>query len=938
MDMIRVRGARENNLKNINVDIPKNKITVITGLSGSGKSSLAYDTIYAEGQRRFIESLSSHARHLISQLDEPDVDSIEGLSPTIAISQNLGQRNPRSIVATITDIYDYLRVLYSRIGTQYCPNCGNIIKQYHLDTIVDEIMMLPSGTKFILMVPIKKEESKSYNDLFDDIYKWGFARVRINGDIVSLSGDLCLEENEDYTIDIVVDRIIMSPDIKQQLMDSLSTCAKVSSTYKTNRIIVAVLGENGVQEKKYSLTKTCTNCFTPSNYFQPRDFSFSTPHGACKECSGLGTILEVDPDKVIPDRSLSINQGAIATINADANWYKSIFNGLASHFGFSLDTPFKELPNNIIDIILYGSQENFNVTYMTQAKKGKFEYSSTFSGVLKDIKKRYIESTSDKVKEWLESFMAHVECPECKGMRLKKEVCSVKIGGKNIMEFISLSVDEAAIFLKELILEPSQAAVADRIIREICARLEFMSDVGLGYLSLDRPTSTLSGGELQRVRLATQIGSGLDGVLYILDEPTAGLHCRDNERLLNSLVKLKELGNTLIVVEHDEQTIRRADYIVDMGPSAGVKGGEVVGTGTVDEITKNEKSITGLYLSGKRKIGMRKYIRRGNGKTIEIRGVSEHNLKSINVSIPLQTFTVITGVSGSGKSTLLIDTLYPAIYNRLNKGNMKEGKYESIHGIDNIDSIINIDQSPIGRTPRSNPATYLGFMDEIRDLYASLPEAKVRGFKPGHFSFNTKGGRCENCNGDGRIKVNMLFLPDVYVVCNVCNGKRFNDNVLSIMYEGKNIYDVLEMTVSEALLFFKKIPNIANKISILEDIGLGYLKLGQPANTLSGGEAQRLKLAFELSKKTKGHTVYLLDEPTTGLHFADIEILLDLLQQLVDKGNTVILIEHNMDVIRQADYIIDIGPEGGANGGRVVFAGTPDNIKNIAESYTGRYL
>ena len=934
MDKIIIKGAREHNLKNIDLVLPRDKLIVISGLSGSGKSSLAFDTIFAEGQRRYVESLSSYARQFLGRLDKPDLDYIEGLSPAISIEQKTTHRNPRSTVGTVTEIYDYLRLLFARIGKPHCPKCGKEIKEQSVDQIIDTILTYPEGARIMLLAPIIRSKKGEHQKIIDDSRKAGFARVRIDGLTVSLEDEIKLEKNKKHTIEIIVDRIKIGSDIRKRLAESVETCLDIAD----GQIIVVDKTEEKETTEYFSIKNSCADCGISIPELQPRLFSFNNPEGACPVCSGLGMTLEFDKELVIPDMSLSFNDGAVKTHNPEANWHRSWFEALASHYKFSLDTPFNELPEDIIDIILFGTKDKIDVKYTNKTNTGKFEYSSDFNGILSELKRRYLESSSNYIKEWLEGFMSQNECTECGGKRLRPESLGVKIAGKNIYETTIMSVHDAADFFNDLELTETEKKISSQIMKEINSRLSFMQSVGLDYLNLERKASTLSGGEAQRIRLATQIGSSLVGVLYILDEPTIGLHQRDNQRLISTLEHLRDIGNTLIVVEHDEQTLKTADYIVDLGPGAGVHGGWVTAQGTYEEVTGNSNSLTGQYLSGKISIEVPEKRRKGNGKFIKVSGASEHNLKNISVSFPLGKFSVITGVSGSGKSTLMGDILYPALNNEVNRSNKKCGKFESITGTEHIDKIINIDQSPIGRTPRSNPATYVGLFTPIRELFASLPEAKARGYKPGRFSFNVKGGRCENCQGDGTKKIEMHFLSDVYVTCDVCGGRRYNRDTLDIRFKGKNIFEVLEMTVEEGLEFFQNVPKIRNKLKTLSEVGLEYIKLGQSALTLSGGEAQRVKLALELSKRNTGKTFYILDEPTTGLHFADVKKLLEVLQMLVDKGNTIILIEHNLDVIKQADYIVDLGPEGGINGGEIIAEGTPEEVAENKKSYTGFYL
>ena len=934
MDKIIIKGAREHNLKNIDLELPRDKLIVISGLSGSGKSSLAFDTIFAEGQRRYVESLSSYARQFLGRMDKPDLDYIEGLSPAISIEQKTTHRNPRSTVGTVTEIYDYLRLLFARIGIPHCPQCGKEIKEQSVDQIIDTILTYPEGSRIILLAPLVKSKKGEHQKIIEDARKAGFARVRVDGMMLNLEDEINLEKNKKHSIDIVVDRIKISDGIKKRLAESVETCLEVAD----GQIIVIDKREDGEHTDFFSCKNSCADCGISIPELQPRLFSFNNPEGACPVCSGLGMTMEFDKDLVIPDMSLSFNDGAVKTHNPEANWHRSWFDALSKHYNFSLDTPFNKLPDEIVDIILYGTDEAIDVKYVNKKNTGKFEYSSKFNGILSELKRRYLESSSNYIKEWLEGFMSQNECSACNGMRLRPESLSVRVNKKNIYEVTKMSVRDAADFFQNLKLTDTEKKISSQIMKEINSRLQFMMSVGLDYLDLERKASTLSGGEAQRIRLATQIGSSLVGVLYILDEPTIGLHQRDNKRLIDTLEHLRDIGNTLIVVEHDEQTLRTADYIVDLGPGAGVHGGLVTAQGTFDEVVKNKNSLTGQYLAGKLNIEIPEKRREGNGKSIVITGAVEHNLKSVDAEFPLGKFIVITGVSGSGKSTLMGDILYPALNNRVNRSHKKTGEYRDITGVENIDKIINIDQSPIGRTPRSNPATYVGLFTPIRELFSNLPESKARGYKPGRFSFNVKGGRCEHCQGDGTKKIEMHFLSDVYITCDVCGGKRFNRETLDIRYKGKNIYEVLEMTVEEGLEFFKNIPKVRTKLQTLCDVGLEYIKLGQSALTLSGGEAQRVKLALELSKRNTGKTFYILDEPTTGLHFADVKKLLEVLQLLVDKGNTIVLIEHNLDVIKQADHIIDLGPEGGDKGGNIIARGTPEEIVLCEDSYTGYYL
>ncbi len=934
MRKIIIKGAREHNLKNIDIEIPRDKLTVISGISGSGKSSLAFDTIFAEGQRRYVESLSSYARQFLGRLEKPDVDYIEGLSPAISIEQKTTHRNPRSTVGTVTEIYDYLRLLFARIGKPHCPKCGREINEQSVDQIVDSILSLKTGSRVILLAPVIRERKGEHKKIFEDAKRAGFVRVRVDGRIVYLDEEIKLDKNRKHSIEIVVDRLVVKPEVRSRLAESVETALDVAG----GKLLVYMKTSEGEEEKFFSQRHACPVCGISIPDLQPRLFSFNSPYGACPVCSGLGETMEFDPDLIMPNKNLSFNEGGILPYNPRSNWHKNLFISLSKHFGFSLDTPLKDLPPDIMEILLRGSDDEISFEHISRDRTGRYQYRGRWIGILKDLRRRYLETNSVGIKEWLEQFMRNRECPACHGKRLRPEALAVTVGGKSIYDITLLSVREALDFFNNLPLSETESIIARQILKEIRSRLNFMVSVGLDYLTLERKASTLSGGEAQRIRLATQIGSSLVGVLYILDEPTIGLHQRDNTRLLDTLKHLRDIGNTLIVVEHDEQTLLSADYIIDLGPGAGVNGGRVTAAGSVEEIMNNPNSLTGRYLSGKERIDVPSRRRKGNGKSIVLYGAREHNLKNINVEFPLGRFIVITGVSGSGKSTLLTDLLYPILANRINGSNLPEGKYDKIEGVENIDKVINIDQSPIGRTPRSNPATYVGLFTPIRELFASLPESRARGYKPGRFSFNVRGGRCENCQGAGTKKIEMHFLPDVYITCEVCKGKRYNRETLDIRFKGKNIYEVLEMTVDEAFDFFKNIPAVVKRLGTLKEVGLGYIKLGQSALTLSGGEAQRVKLSLELSKRSTGKTFYILDEPTTGLHFADVKKLLEVLQMLVDGGNTVVLIEHNLDVIKQADYIIDLGPEGGDNGGEVVVTGTPEEIVICERSYTGKYL
>ena len=928
-----VKGAREHNLKNIDLEIPRDKLVVLTGLSGSGKSSLAFDTIYAEGQRRYVESLSSYARQFLGQMEKPDVDYIEGLSPSISIDQKTTSKNPRSTVGTVTEIYDYLRLLYARIGVPHCPVCGKKIEQQTIDQIVDKVMSLEQNTKIQILSPIVKARKGEHVKELDSVRKSGFVRVRVDGIIYDLSEEIKLEKNKKHSIDVVVDRLVIKDSIRSRLADSIET----SSTLSGGLTIISII--NG-EDILFSQNYACPEHGISIDELTPRMFSFNSPFGACKKCTGLGVFMKVDPNLILPNKELSIRQGAIK----GSGWAMEgstiatmYFEALSKKYKFSLDKPIKDLPKKIIDIILYGTNgEKIKVT--RKSEYGSGTYNTEFEGIINNLERRFRETQSNWIKEEIESYMSAIPCDECGGQRLSKESLSVLVGGINISELCRKSINDAFEFIMKLNLTKKERIIANPIIKEISSRLEFLKSVGLEYLTLSRSAGTLSGGESQRIRLATQIGSSLMGVLYILDEPSIGLHQRDNDKLLQTLKHLRDIGNTVIVVEHDEDTMYAADYVVDIGPGAGVHGGNVVCTGSVDKIKKCKESITGQYLSGAKKIDIPVNRRSGNGSKIKILGAKENNLKNIDVNIPLGTFVCITGVSGSGKSSLINEILYKHLSHKLNGSKLRAGKHKDIIGIENLDKVIDINQSPIGRTPRSNPATYTGVFTDIRELYASTPEAKVKGFSSGRFSFNVKGGRCEACQGDGIIKIEMHFLPDIYVPCEVCKGKRYNRETLEIKYKGKSIYDVLEMTVEEGLEFFSSIPKISRKLQTLVDVGLGYIKIGQPATTLSGGEAQRVKLASELSKRSTGKTMYILDEPTTGLHIADVHKLIDILQKLVESGNTVVVIEHNLDLIKTADYIIDLGPEGGDKGGSIVACGTPEEVCKVKQSYTGMYL
>ena len=931
---IHIKGANEHNLKNIDIDIPRDEFTVVTGLSGSGKSSLAFDTIYAEGQRRYMESLSSYARQFLGQMEKPQVESIEGLPPAISIDQKSTNKNPRSTVGTVTEIYDYMRLLYARAGIPHCPKCGREIKKQTVDEMVDRILMLEERTKFQILAPVVRGKKGRHEKVFESAKKSGYLRVRVDGNMYELTEEIKLEKNIKHSIEIIIDRLSIREGIEKRLTDSVENALKLGN----GLMIVDVIGG---EEMTFSQNFACPDCGISIDEVQPRSFSFNNPFGACPDCYGLGYKMEFDEDLIIPDKSLSINQGAIVVLgwqsaNDGKSFSNAILQALALKYNFSLDTPFEEYPKEIHDILIYGTNgEKVAVRYKGQ--RGIGVYDIAFEGLIKNVERRYRETSAESTKAEYETFMRFTPCATCHGQRLKKESLAVTIGDKNIYEMTEMSVRDLRQYLDELQLTETQLKIGKEILKEIKGRLQFLVDVGLDYLSLSRATGTLSGGEAQRIRLATQIGSGLVGVAYIMDEPSIGLHQNDNDKLLATLKHLRDLGNTLIVVEHDEDTMRAADYVVDIGPGAGEHGGQVIATGTAEDIMKNPNSITGKYLSGEIKIPVPKTRRKPKG-FLKVVGAKENNLKNIDVKLPIGVLTCVTGVSGSGKSSLVNEILYKSLARKLNRARTIPGKCKKIEGMEQLDKVINIDQSPIGRTPRSNPATYTGMFDMIRDLFAATTDAKERGYKKGRFSFNVKGGRCEACSGDGILKVEMHFLPDVYVPCEVCGGKRYNRETLEVRYKGKTIYDVLEMTVEEALDFFKNVPRILNKVQTLYDVGLGYLKLGQPSTTLSGGEAQRIKLATELSKRSTGKTIYVLDEPTTGLHFADVHKLVEILHRLTDEGNTVLVIEHNLDIIKVADYIIDMGPDGGDRGGTVVVAGTPEQVAEHPTSYTGKYV
>ena len=931
---IHIKGANEHNLKNIDIDIPRDEFTVVTGLSGSGKSSLAFDTIYAEGQRRYMESLSSYARQFLGQMEKPQVESIEGLPPAISIDQKSTNKNPRSTVGTVTEIYDYMRLLYARAGIPHCPKCGREIKKQTVDEMVDRILMLEERTKFQILAPVVRGKKGRHEKVFESAKKSGYLRVRVDGNMYELTEEIKLEKNIKHSIEIIIDRLSIREGIEKRLTDSVENALKLGN----GLMIVDVIGG---EEMTFSQNFACPDCGISIDEVQPRSFSFNNPFGACPDCYGLGYKMEFDEDLIIPDKSLSINQGAIVVLgwqsaNDGKSFSNAILQALALKYNFSLDTPFEDYPKEIHDILIYGTNgEKVAVRYKGQ--RGIGVYDIAFEGLIKNVERRYRETSAESTKAEYETFMRFTPCATCHGQRLKKESLAVTIGDKNIYEMTEMSVRDLRQYLDELQLTETQLKIGKEILKEIKGRLQFLVDVGLDYLSLSRATGTLSGGEAQRIRLATQIGSGLVGVAYIMDEPSIGLHQNDNDKLLATLKHLRDLGNTLIVVEHDEDTMRAADYVVDIGPGAGEHGGQVIATGTAEDLMKNPNSITGKYLSGEIKIPVPKTRRKPKG-FLKVVGAKENNLKNIDVKVPIGVFICVTGVSGSGKSSLVNEILYKSLARKLNRARTIPGKCKKIEGMEQLDKVINIDQSPIGRTPRSNPATYTGMFDMIRDLFAATTDAKERGYKKGRFSFNVKGGRCEACSGDGILKVEMHFLPDVYVPCEVCGGKRYNRETLEVHYKGKTIYDVLEMTVEEALDFFKNVPRILNKVQTLYDVGLGYLKLGQPSTTLSGGEAQRIKLATELSKRSTGKTIYVLDEPTTGLHFADVHKLVEILHRLTDEGNTVVVIEHNLDVIKVADYIIDMGPDGGDRGGTVVVAGTPEQVAEHPTSYTGKYV
>lgn len=932
-----VKGAKEHNLKNINVEIPRDQLVVLTGLSGSGKSSLAFETIYAEGQRRYVESLSAYARQFLGQMEKPDVESIEGLSPAISIDQKTTSRNPRSTVGTVTEVYDYIRLLFARIGIPHCPNCGKEIAPQSVDQIIDAVKALPERTRIQILAPVARGRKGEFVKTLENARKGGFVRVRIDGEMQELSGEIKrLDKQKKHNIDIVIDRLVIKEGMEKRLADSVETALNMA-----NGLVVIDIIDG--EELTFSQNYACDDCGISIEELTPRMFSFNTPYGACPTCMGLGNIIKVSPDLIMPNKKLSINEGGIVASGWSGTDRNSIskmyYDGLAEHYGFSLDTPIEELPQKVIDVLLYGTGGE-KIKFVYDRKYAKGVQVARFEGIVPNLERRHQETNSEWMKAEIESFMVNMPCPDCGGTRLKKETLAVTVKGLNIDQVCRFSISKAHAFFAELdqSLTEKERMIARHILKEINERLAFLENVGLDYLTLSRSAGTLSGGEAQRIRLATQIGSSLMGVVYILDEPSIGLHQRDNDRLIATLKRLRDLGNTLLVVEHDEDTMYAADHIIDIGPGAGIHGGEIVAEGTAEEIMQCERSITGQYLSGAKQIPLPAHRRKGNGNSLVIKGAAENNLKGINIKIPLGTFTCVTGVSGSGKSSFVNEILYKELANRLNGAKKHPGKFKTIEGVEYLDKVIDIDQSPIGRTPRSNPATYTGLFGDIRELFAATPEAKARGYKAGRFSFNIKGGRCESCTGDGIIKIEMHFLPDVYVPCEVCHGKRYNRETLEVRYKGKNIYEVLEMTVEEGCAFFENIPRIQRKLQTLFDVGLGYIKIGQPSTTLSGGEAQRVKLATELSRRSTGKTIYILDEPTTGLHTADVHKLIEVLQQLVEAGNTVVVIEHNLDMVKTADYIIDLGPEGGDAGGEVVACGTPEKVMKCEKSYTGQYL
>lgn len=934
MKKLIIRGAREHNLKNIDLELERDKLIVISGISGSGKSSLAFDTIFAEGQRRYVESLSAYARQFLGRIEKPDVDYIEGLSPAIAIEQKTTHKNPRSTVGTVTEIYDYYRLLWARIGKPHCPVCGRPIQEQSIDQIMEQILEFPEGTRLMIAAPVVRGRKGEHRKVLQDAVNAGFPRVMIDGVIQETDSSVVLDKKKKHDIDIIADRLVLREENRKRLADSLETALEIADG------LVTVIDVDSGNAKTFSEKNSCTECGINIPELQPRLFSFNNPYGACPDCHGLGHKSEFDPDLIIPDYSKSFNEGAIATANPDAAWNRSQFISLSEHYGFSLDTPFSNIPEDVVQKLLYGSGEKIHMVYTNEKNNGTYKFDKKFPGIIKDLRRRFFETNSPGIRQWLEGFMTSSHCDTCDGSRLRKESLSVLVNGLNIADASRMSIRTALDFFNKIQLNETDRKISQQVLKEILSRLTFLKNVGLDYLTLDRTAGTLSGGEAQRIRLATQIGSSLTGVLYVLDEPSIGLHQRDNKKLIETLKDLRDLGNTLIVVEHDESMLREADYLVDLGPGAGIHGGTVTAAGTPEEVARSPESITGSYLSGKLVIKTPSVRRGGNGKEIVIIGAAKNNLKHIDIRFPLGILTVITGVSGSGKSTLLNELLFPSVSSRLGgreRKNLPPG-LDDIQGCEHIDKIINIDQSPIGRTPRSNPATYVGAFTPIRELFAALPESKARGYKSGRFSFNVKGGRCENCQGDGTLKIEMHFLPDVYVTCDVCGGKRFNNETLNVRYKGKNIHDILSMSVEEAADFFAPVPSISRKLETLKSVGLEYIQLGQSALTLSGGEAQRVKLSLELSKRSTGKTLYILDEPTTGLHFADVKKLMEVLERLVEAGNTILMIEHNLDVIKSADHIIDLGPDGGDNGGYLVAQGTPEKIAENSNSYTGQFL
>ncbi|MBN1498232.1 MAG: excinuclease ABC subunit UvrA [Spirochaetes bacterium] len=930
-----IKGAREHNLKNISVEIPRDRLVVLTGLSGSGKSSLAFDTIYAEGQRRYVESLSSYARQFLGLMEKPDVDYIDGLSPAISIEQKTTHRNPRSTVGTVTEIYDYFRLLYARIGVPHCHRCGRKISSQSLDQIVENLMTYPAGTKLQVFAPLVRGRKGEHADRFEQARKKGFVRVRVDGEVRDLEEEIKLDKNRKHTVEIIVDRIVLKEGVRPRLAESVETCMELADGLVN--VLVDSAGNSATEERLFSTSLSCTECGISMPELSPRMFSFNSPYGACPTCSGLGFIMQFDPELIVSDPDLSLYDGVLEVWGKTTSyWYLEQVKTLEKNLGFDAHTPWKKLPKKIKDVILYGS-EGKKIDYSVKRENAEYRFARAFEGVIPNLHRRYMETKSEDMRIWMEGYMSNTVCEACGGKRLRPESLAVKVAGYGIDEITARSIGTANELFREISLTDTEKKIAEQIMKEIRARLKFLSDVGIDYITLDRAAGTLSGGESQRIRLATQIGSSLTGVLYVLDEPSIGLHQRDNRKLLATLKRLRDMGNTVIVVEHDEDTIRESDYVVDLGPGAGLHGGYVVAAGTPGEIEANASSLTGRYLAGERFIPVPER-RREPADFIEIKGARENNLKKIDVKFPLGVFTAVTGVSGSGKSTLVIDILYRALASLVMRAKQYPGAFDRFLGVEKIDKVIDIDQSPIGRTPRSNPATYTGLFTPIRDLFAKLPESKLRGYQPGRFSFNVPGGRCESCYGDGVNKIEMHFLPDVYITCEVCKGRRYNHETLEVRYKGRNIYEILEMTVEEALEFFSAIPAVRSRLETLNRVGLGYIKLGQPATTLSGGEAQRVKLSAELSKRATGRTIYLLDEPTTGLHFADIQKLIDVLQSLVEKGNTVIVIEHNLDVIKTADWVIDLGPEGGDAGGRIVAQGTPEEVARVKESYTGQFL